>query len=108
MLTTHPGDRKTAVVVDVDNIVSIQKVPKLTYFTLLKKCLPDKRICFWQELSEEDPEDLDWEDIHLRNFKCSIKGGVNPATISKPEICIFFTILIMNMYPIITNINNSS
>ena len=28
--------------------------------------------CFWQDLSEEDPEDLDWEDIHLRNFKCSI------------------------------------
>ena len=35
-----------------------------------------------------------------------IKGRVNPATISKPEFCIFFTILIMNMYPIITNINN--
>ena len=36
----------------------------------------------------------------------SIKGRVNPATISKPEFCILFTILNMNMYPIITNINN--
>ena len=35
------------------------------------------------------------------------KGRVNPATISKPEFYIFFTILNMNMYPIITNINNS-
>ena len=33
-----------------------------------------------------------------------IKGRVNPATISEPEFCIFFTILNMNMYPIITNI----
>ena len=56
----------------VDNIVSIQKVPKFTYSTLLEKCLPDMRICFGQDLSEEDPEDLDWEDIHLHNLKCSI------------------------------------
>ena len=33
----------------VDNIVSIQKVPKFTYSTLLEKSLPDKRMCFWQE-----------------------------------------------------------
>ena len=56
----------------VDNIISIQKVLKFTYSTLLEKCLPDKRICFWQDLSEDDPEDLDWEDIHLRNLQCSI------------------------------------
>ena len=33
-----------------------------------------------------------------------LKGRVNPATISKPEFCNFFTILNMHMYPIITNI----
>ena len=40
-------------------------------------------------------------------MKMLFKGRVNPATISKPEFCIFFTILNMNMYSIITNINNS-
>ena len=35
------------------------------------------------------------------------KGRVNPATISKSEFCIFFTILNMNLYPFITNIYNS-
>ena len=56
----------------VDNIVSTQKVPRISYSTLFEKCAPDKRICFWQDLSEEDPEHLDWEDIHLRSFKYSI------------------------------------
>ena len=37
--------------------------------------------------------------------KQEIKVGVNPATISKPEFCLFFTILNMKMYPIITYIN---
>ena len=36
------------------------------------------------------------------------KGSVNPATISKTEFCIFFIILNMDMYPIITNINKSA
>ena len=35
------------------------------------------------------------------------KGRVNPATIFKPEFYTLFTILNMNMYSIITNINNS-
>ena len=52
----------------VDNIVSTQKVPRISYSTLFEKCAPDKRICFWQDLSEEDPEHLDWEDIHLRSL----------------------------------------
>ena len=28
-----------------------------------------RRICFWQDFAG-DPEDLDWIDIQLRNFKC--------------------------------------
>ena len=43
----------------------------------------------------------------LMILQISIKGHVNPATISKLEFCIFFTILNMNMYPIITNVSNS-
>ena len=52
-----------------------------------------------------DPKDPPkWHLLFLQ----SVKGHVNPATISKPEFYIFFTILNMNMYPIIANINNST
>ena len=56
----------------VDNLISTEKIPGFAYSTLLEKCIPDKRICYWQDIAEEDPEDLDWENIHLRNFKCCI------------------------------------
>ena len=45
--------------------------------------------------------------ITIKFTERSLKGRVNPAIISKPEFCMFFTILNMNMYPIITIINNS-
>ena len=41
--------------------------PGLPYSILLEKCIPDKRICFWKNLYN-DPEDLDWEEIHFWNF----------------------------------------
>ena len=44
--------------------------------------------------------------VYFSQFFVS-KGCVNPATIFKPEFYILFTILNMNMYPIITNMNNS-
>ena len=34
----------------------------------MEKCIPDKRVNYWQNLAD-DPEDLDWEEINLRNFK---------------------------------------
>ena len=51
--------------------VSIQKVLKFTYCTLLEKCFLIS-VLIWQDLSDDDPGDLKWEDTHLRNFKCSI------------------------------------
>ena len=54
-----------------NNLISIQKIPRYAYSILFEKCIPDKRICFWKNLYN-DPEDLDWEEIHFRNFKCSI------------------------------------
>ena len=38
---------------------------------MIAKCVPDKLICFWNEFFD-GPQDLDWDQIHLRNFKCSI------------------------------------
>ena len=51
-----------------NNLISIQKIPRYAYSILFEECIPDKRICFWKNLYN-DPEDLDWEEIHFRNFK---------------------------------------
>jgi hypothetical protein len=55
----------------VDNLISFQKIPKHAYSIMIEKCIPEKRISVWNELVD-DPQDLDWEEIHLRNFKCTI------------------------------------
>ena len=59
-----------------DILISTPKVPRYAYGILLEKCIPDKRIHFWENLFDsdlsDDPEDLDWDEIHVRNFKCSI------------------------------------
>ena len=48
---------------------------------LNKNYIPENRIKFWDNFFEtdadadedlEDPEDTDWEEIHNRNFRCSI------------------------------------
>ena len=54
-----------------DTLISTQKVPRYAYGILRNNLLPDKRTIFWENLSD-DPEELDWEKIHLANFKCSI------------------------------------
>jgi len=55
----------------VDDLVQVPKVPRHAYSIMIEKCVPDKRVSFWNEFAE-DPEDLEWDKIHVRNFKCSI------------------------------------
>ena len=38
--------------------------------------------------------------------KLQFKGGVNPATLSEPEFFVLFTILNVNVYFFITDINH--
>ena len=54
-------------------LLGAQKVPRFSYFMLTDQCIPQSRIDFWEAIFEsDDPEDIDWEEIHLRNFKCCI------------------------------------
>ena len=59
----------------VDALVATPRVPRYAYGIILEQCIPEKRISFWEMLSddpEDGPEELDWDEIHLRNFKCTI------------------------------------
>ena len=57
-------------------LLHTNKVPKFTYSLLNETCLPEKRIKFWENIfgtdAGDDTVDTDWEEIHLRNFKCCI------------------------------------
>ena len=37
-------------------------------------CIPENRIDFWEKLgnADDEVEETDWDEIHIRNFKCSI------------------------------------
>ena len=37
-------------------------------------CIPEKRMEFWEilDVADGEVEDSDWDEIHVRNFKCSI------------------------------------
>jgi hypothetical protein len=51
------------------------KIPKYSYPILLGKCSPDKAKLFWSNhFVEAKLDDDDWEEIHLRNFKCTIES----------------------------------
>ena len=53
----------------------ISKIPKYTYSILLDKCYAEKAKVFWGNTFEDNELDNeDWEEIHLRNFKCTIES----------------------------------
>ena len=53
----------------------ISKIPKYTYSILLDKCYAEKAKVFWGNSFEDNELDNeDWEEIHLRNFKCTIES----------------------------------
>ena len=37
-------------------------------------CIPENRMDFWEKLgnADDEVEDTDWDEIHIRYFKCSI------------------------------------
>ena len=56
------------------HLVDVQKVPRFAYSMLTETCVPESRIEFWEKLinvnaDEDGPEETDWEEIHLRNFR---------------------------------------
>ena len=60
------------------HLVDVQKVRRFAYSMLTETCVPENRIEFWEKLinmnaDEDGPEETDWEEIHLRNFKCCIE-----------------------------------
>ena len=63
-----------------DNLISAPKVPRYAYCIPFEKCIPDKRIHLWKKICDSDisgdPEDLDLENNHQRNFKCTTDSRV--------------------------------
>jgi len=58
-----------------NNLIMAHKVPRYSYSILIDKSPPAKSQLFWKDLFKNyiDAEDLDWETIHIRNFKCTIE-----------------------------------
>ena len=54
-------------------LLSATKVPKFAYSFFNETCIPENRMDFWEKLgnADDEVEDTDWEEIHIRNFKCS-------------------------------------
>lgn len=51
------------------------KIPKYSYSLLLDNCVAEKSMNFWSSnFVEINLNNEDWEEIHLRNFKCSIES----------------------------------
>ena len=80
----HDTKRNAVNVFDdiVSGLLNAPKIPRFTYCILNKNYIPENRIKFWDNSFEvdadadeglEDPEDTDWEEIHNRNFRCSIE-----------------------------------
>ena len=57
------------------NLILAPKVPRYTYSIMLDKSSPSKATTFWENQFNDtvDWHDLEWEDIHNRNFKCTIE-----------------------------------
>ena len=55
-------------------LLSAAKVPKFAYSFFNEPCIPENRMDFWEKLgnADDEVEDTDWNEIHIRNFKCSI------------------------------------
>jgi hypothetical protein len=58
-----------------NNILLAPKVPRYCYHMLVDKTPPVKAQLFWEDLlnSDEEALNLEWEDVHSRNFSCTIE-----------------------------------
>ena len=71
-------DSNSSIVDFFDTITSglleANKVPKFAYPLFNETCIPKNQMEFWENLDDANDgfEDTDWEEIHTRNFKCSI------------------------------------
>ena len=55
----------------IAKLVNTKKVPTYAYNILLDKCAPDKRYNYWSD-KLAIPHDINWENVHVKNFRCSI------------------------------------
>ena len=58
-----------------NNIILAPKVPRYTYYIMLKKLPPEKYQNFWENILVDsgDNVDVEWDEIHNRNIKCTIE-----------------------------------
>ena len=71
-----PSDLNHDVIFDtfINKLVQARKVPKYAYNVILGAHVPEKRLTFWKEFS--DPNPVNWDKIHIDNFKCSISTRI--------------------------------
>ena len=55
----------------IDKLKQTTKVPKYAYHIMVEECVPENCNSYWKELCVV-PETVNWEKIHVRNFKCTI------------------------------------
>ena len=51
-------------------LVLTKKIPKYAYKIMLDASTPERQVSFWNDL--HDVDQLNWEAIHVNNFKCTI------------------------------------
>jgi len=56
----------------VSNMIGAPKVPRYAYSIMLDRSLPQSQMVFWQNFADHPLDKSMWEEVHLRNFKCSI------------------------------------
>ena len=56
-------------------IILAPKVPRYTYFTMLKKLQSVKHQVFWENIfaDSRDNVDIEWDEIYNPNIKCTIE-----------------------------------
>ena len=57
------------------NLILAPKIPRYTYNVMSIKIPPEKIQNYWEDIFEDfcDKGDVDWEEIHIRNYKCTIE-----------------------------------
>ena len=55
-------------------VVNTQKVPKFAYSIMLEPHNPEKTLQFWNDFA--DPNPVNWDKVHMNNFKCSINTRI--------------------------------
>jgi len=70
-----PGRNFDSFDIFVNNLILAPKVPRYSYSIMIDKTPPEKAQCYWKDLFSNcvQDEDLEWELIHTRNYKCTIE-----------------------------------